>query len=131
MKQDKFITKVLSLFEKWYRECGLNPETDETASQHEQNGKSLITTAILDERERCTHEVLEVVKKQQIQDSINKFIEVKTRVKHIRCLFQDTEKEIQNILDSLKQNPVQIIAIDHKGNFLDNGIVSVLILYQG
>ena len=50
-----------------------SPGTDGNFYMRHNEIVEFITTAILEERNSCTQEVLEVVKKQQIQDSINKF----------------------------------------------------------
>jgi len=62
-----------------------------------------------------------------------KYVEkiIKTRVKILRCIFQDSEMKIQQFLDTLNQNPVQILDIKLYGDFLENHVIAITILYQG
>lgn len=56
--------------------------------------------------------------------------EVKTRIKVIRCTSQFVEEEVQMFIDSLNQNPAQIISIDIHGIPTNNHLIAVTILYQ-
>jgi len=63
----KSLKQILEEFDKWYISCGLDPEQDETAAQHVQEGKQLITQSIKDALEACRNE------KQDIDEVHNHF----------------------------------------------------------
>jgi hypothetical protein len=45
------------LFKSWYSECGLDPENDETAMQHQQNGLNFLATALEEQRAEYVRKV--------------------------------------------------------------------------
>ena len=57
--------------------------------------------------------------------------QIKTKIRVIRCMSQCIEQEIQDFMDSLNQNPVQIIDIKIHGEPLNNHLVVITILWQG
>lgn len=71
-------------FKSWYSECGLDPESDETAAQHQYDGLHFLATALEEQRKK----------------TLEHFVNLLLRARNID-IDQESKNHIQQIYDSI------------------------------